>query len=79
MIKLTRSDPLKNVHRFYALQVEPTLFGEWVLIAEWGRVGCPGTVQQAVFQSLSLAEDALAKRQTVKISRGYQQSPQTLA
>lgn len=67
------SDFLFHYHSnpFYALQVAPTLFGEWVQIDEWGRVGCPGTIQQAVFQSLTLAEDALAKRQTVKIRRGY--------
>jgi predicted DNA-binding WGR domain protein len=42
VIKLTRSDPSKNMHRFYALQLAPTLFGEWVLVAEWGRIGSSG-------------------------------------
>jgi predicted DNA-binding WGR domain protein len=37
VIKLTRSDPSKNMNRFYALQLAPSLFGEWVLVAEWGR------------------------------------------
>jgi predicted DNA-binding WGR domain protein len=74
MIKLTRSDPTKNMHRFYALQLTPTLFGEWVLVAEWGRVGSPGTVQQDVFHSADLAQAALTKRQTVKIRRGYRLS-----
>lgn len=75
MIKLTRSDPSKNMHRFYALQLAPTLFGEWVLVAEWGRIGSPGTVQQKVFHSVDLAQVALAKQQTVKIRRGYRPSP----
>jgi predicted DNA-binding WGR domain protein len=44
MIRLTRSDPSRNMHRFYALQVSPTLFDEWALIAEWGRIGSPGKV-----------------------------------
>ena len=37
MITLTRSEPAKNLHRFYALYLTPNLFGEWVLVAEWGR------------------------------------------
>ena len=71
MIKLTRSDPSKNMHRFYALQLEPTLFGEWILVAEWGRVGSPGTVQQNVFPSTDLAQAAFTNRQNDKIRRGY--------
>jgi predicted DNA-binding WGR domain protein len=41
------------MHRFYALQLAPTLFDEWVLVAEWGRIGSPGTVQQKVFHSMT--------------------------
>jgi WGR domain len=37
MIKLTRTDPARNMHRFYApLQLTATLFGEWAFVAEWG-------------------------------------------
>ena len=75
MIKLTRSDPSENMLRFYALQLAPTLFGEWILVAEWGRIGLPGTVQQKVFRSVDLAQAALTERQTVKIRRGYRPSP----
>jgi predicted DNA-binding WGR domain protein len=71
VIKLTRSDPSKNMHRFYALQLAPTLFGEWVLVAEWGRIGSPGTVRQKVFHSADSAHEALTKCQTIKIRRGY--------
>jgi len=79
VIKLTRSDPSKNMHRFYALQLAPTLFGEWILIAEWGRIGSPGAVRQKVFQSVDLAKAALARRQAVKIGWGYRQLPQSSA
>jgi len=71
MILLKRCDLAKNMHRFYALQVQPTLFGEWVLVAEWGRIGSPGRVQQTYFGSADLAEAALTKRRTVKTRRGY--------
>jgi predicted DNA-binding WGR domain protein len=74
MIKLTRSDPRRNMHRFYALQLTATLFGEWALLAEWGRIGSAGQVQERVFPSRALAQAALAQRQSVKMRRGYRLS-----
>ena len=71
MITLTRSEPAKNLHRFYALYLTPTLFGEWVLVAEWGRIGSPGTVRQQPFPTADLAQAALDKRLQVKTRRGY--------
>jgi predicted DNA-binding WGR domain protein len=71
MIKLTRSDPGQNMHRFYALQVTTTLFGEWALVAEWGRIGSAGRLQERVFPSIELAQAALSRRQSVKMRRGY--------
>ncbi len=71
MIKLTRSNPSKNMYRFYALQLGLTLFGEWVLLAEWGRIGSPGRVKEEAFPSLNQAQAALSKRLSVKIRRGY--------
>jgi predicted DNA-binding WGR domain protein len=71
MIKLTRSDPGQNMHRFYALQLTATLFGEWALVAEWGRIGSAGQVQERVFPSLDLAQTALGRRQSIKMRRGY--------
>jgi predicted DNA-binding WGR domain protein len=69
LIKLTRSDSARNMHR--ALQLTATLFGEWALIAEWGRIGSAGRVQERVFPSLELAQTALGRRQSVKMRRGY--------
>jgi predicted DNA-binding WGR domain protein len=71
MIKLTRSKPSSNVHRFYALHVAPTLFGQWGLIAEWGRIGSPGTVREQLFESEPAAHAALTKRLRIKTRRGY--------
>jgi predicted DNA-binding WGR domain protein len=71
MIKLTRTDPARNMHRFYALQLTATLFGEWAFVAEWGRIGSAGRVQERVFPALELAAAALAQRQRAKMRRGY--------
>ncbi|MCZ8272006.1 MAG: WGR domain-containing protein [Beijerinckiaceae bacterium] len=35
-IRLQCIDPAKNKRRFYMMQVQPTLFGEWELLREWG-------------------------------------------
>jgi len=45
MAFLTRTDPARNIDRFYIVDVTPTLFGEWALVREWGRRGSPGTVR----------------------------------
>jgi len=29
--------------RFYKIDVQPTLFGEWAAVREWGRFGRAGT------------------------------------
>lgn len=71
MIQLTRSQPAENLHRFYSLQLAPTLFGEWALVMEWGRIGSPGTVREQLFESEQSAAAALAKRTAVKARRGY--------
>jgi predicted DNA-binding WGR domain protein len=70
MIELSRSNPSTNMHRFYALQLGLTLFGEWVLLAEWGRIGSPGRLKEKAFPSLDQAQAALSKRLSVKIRRG---------
>jgi predicted DNA-binding WGR domain protein len=71
MVKLTRSNPSSNIHRFYAMHVAPTLFGEWGLIAEWGRIGSPGTVREQIFATEGSAQAVLTKRLRIKTRRGY--------
>jgi predicted DNA-binding WGR domain protein len=41
MAYLTRTDPTRNINRFYVVDITPTLFGEWALLREWGRRGSP--------------------------------------
>jgi predicted DNA-binding WGR domain protein len=36
---LQRTDPARNIHWFYLLDVQPDLFGQWSFIREWGRIG----------------------------------------
>ncbi|QRG10307.1 WGR domain-containing protein (plasmid) [Xanthobacter dioxanivorans] len=51
-VQLRRIDPSRNMARFYMLTVQPSLFGEWCLVREWGRIGSPGRVASTPFPSL---------------------------
>jgi predicted DNA-binding WGR domain protein len=64
-------DPANNKRRFYAMSIEPTLFGEWSLVREWGRIGRGGRVRRDVFRSAGEALDALAALAEKKVRRGY--------
>jgi predicted DNA-binding WGR domain protein len=68
---LERKDSAKNMNRFYKVVVTETLFGEWALIREWGRIGSPGTVKEAWFETVSLADQAASKLRGQKQQRGY--------
>jgi predicted DNA-binding WGR domain protein len=71
MMVFTRTDPSRNVRRFYVVSLAPTLFGEWTLLREWGRIGSPGTVRTISFDRQEDAEQA--ERLTIKrrVSHGY--------
>ena len=69
---LHRIDTAANMRRFYALSIEPTLFGEMALVREWGRIG-RGRGQMKI-ETFSDAAGAAAGRERIaarKIRRGY--------
>lgn len=70
-VHLTHVDPTKNMARFYALTIQPTLFGEWSLVREWGRIGQAGQVKATPYPSSTEAENALQRFQRQKERRGY--------
>jgi predicted DNA-binding WGR domain protein len=52
---LRKRDPQRNLARFYALSVQPNLFGSWPLIREWGRIGRGGRMKIELCDSLEQA------------------------
>jgi WGR domain len=42
--------------RFYKIDVQPTLFGEWAVVREWGRTGRGGTLRNKLYGTASEAE-----------------------
>lgn len=71
MAFLTRTDAAKNLHRFYVVQLAPTLFGEWTLLCEWGRSGSPGTVRLTSFEQEQEAEKAAQRIIKRRLQHGY--------
>ena len=72
MIHLTRTDPARNMARFYAMTLQPTLFGDWALVREWGRIGSAGRIVSGRFASEQDAARALAEHLKAKLSKGYE-------
>ena len=68
---LEKIDPSRNQKRFYAVTVVPTLFGQWAMVREWGRIGQAGTIRQTWFESESEALSAGAMAASKKERRGY--------
>jgi predicted DNA-binding WGR domain protein len=70
-VELRRIDSAKNMRRFYRLDVQPDLFGQWCFIREWGRIGRVGQVRMVPYATATEAHDAVAMQQRVKERRGY--------
>ena len=71
MIRLVRRVSEKNMLRFYLIQVVPGLFGQWGLLREWGRVGCPGKTRMDWYVTKEMAHKASEKLLESKLNRGY--------
>lgn len=70
--RLEKFNHLKRQKRFYVLNVAQTLFGEWCLVREWGRIGAAGGQKMVEYwPSQVAAETALAELKKIKGRRGY--------
>lgn len=70
-VYLTRTDASQNMARYYLMSVEATLFGEWSLVREWGRIGRAGQVRSNTYPGQAEAEDAMEKLRAAKLRKGY--------
>ena len=68
---LRRIDPDRNMARFYTMSVQPTLFGDWALFREWGRIGSAGRLASRRFATEQEAALAMAEHLKAKLSKGY--------
>lgn len=70
-VTLVCIDPEKRKHRFYKMFIAPSLFGEWMVVREWGRVGSPGQVRSDRYDNAGAALLALQRLVRDKLRRGY--------
>jgi predicted DNA-binding WGR domain protein len=55
-------DPARNIARAYAVAVGTDLFGQWVAVRAWGRIGTNGQSQQVAVSS---------RREAMRIARRW--------
>src|SRR5690606_10377191 len=68
---LRRIDPSRNMARFSALSLEPSLFGGVALVRRWGRIGTRGHQALELRRDLDAGRAALLRRVRAKRRRGY--------
>lgn len=76
-LHLHRIDPVRNMHRFYALSLQPTLFGGASVMRNWGRIGTCGQSMMETFDQLEDAATALGRLERSKRRRGYRDAGPT--
>jgi predicted DNA-binding WGR domain protein len=59
MIELRRIDPAQNMRRFYRLDIQPDLFGGFLLLKQWGRIGAHGQIKAERYDNEAPALAAL--------------------
>ena len=72
---IERRDAARNMARFYALSIEPTLFGDICLTRRWGRIGTRGQMRTMSFSHENEALAQFVRIQRQKASRGYRECP----
>ena len=66
-----RTEPSKNMARYYAMTIEPTLFGTACLTRRWGRIGTAGQEKSHHFQREEDAVQLFLDVLRQKRARGY--------
>ena len=70
-LHLEKRNPAKNQFRFYRLVLVPTLFGDWSVMREWGRIGSPGRLVVDHVDDLDAATLLMQRKRREKERRGY--------
>lgn len=71
-IRLEKIVATKRQRRFYEMRVARTLFGDWCLMRDWGRIGAAGGQGRVDYTSdAPEAERALQRLMRQKMRRGY--------
>ncbi len=72
MTHLHRRRPERNMARFYAMTIERSLFGHFLLVRCWGRIGARGQSKSEWFDDEIAASRRRDQIDQAKRRRGYQ-------
>lgn len=76
LIRLEKINPGRHQRLFYVLRVTQTLFGEWCVIHEWGRIGRKGGQQRVEYLDSEASAHAVCFAQKAnKLRKGYVSIP----
>lgn len=70
-VKFYKRDPDKNMNRFYSLDIQRDLFGNWCFIRNWGRAGTQGQLRLHYYSDAEAAESALEKHKKLRLKKHY--------
>lgn len=70
-IYLERIDRTRNMARYYRMSVAETLFGDWAVIREWGRIGRRGQSREECATTREAAEALVSRHAATRLRRGY--------
>jgi len=72
VLYLERRVPDGTMFRYYSIAVRPTLFGLWVVVREWGRIGFAGGAHREIwFDAEAEARQYGERLVQTKQRRGY--------
>lgn len=70
-VRLEKIDPHRDMARYYEMEIASTLFGDVVLVREWGRIGRSRQRLEEWHGDAASAGRAFALMQARKQRRGY--------
>lgn len=70
-VHMRRTDPTRNMARFYEVSLEPSLFGTWAVVRRWGRIGSQGRIRLELCDSADDAFECIKRLIAAKHRRGY--------
>ena len=80
MIYMERHAVDENVHRYYSVEVHQDLFGTWVVLRHWGRIGSKWGKRLILgYETKKAAISSLEQILHQKRRRGYVQLPSRLS
>ena len=78
-IDLEKRIPRQNLYRFYRMAILPSLFGEWSLEREWGRIGTRGRMRLDWYKTNTETSTDMDDLLAFKTSKGYTTRPVQLS